>query len=200
MKNAHPLTLPLLTILLTACAAPATVAPTPEPPIPNTNTPTPVPSTAPVESSDSAIYAAAIRQMVIVDNSFGDNPPPWTTVYVLSATDDSPMQPPNTQTSPTLIATDTQQSITQQLADLPFAITWIASNDEADLDKDTGLVDQGNAVIVTPGNIHMQEDGSAQVFVWLYCANLCAIGKTYVLEEVNGTWQVTGDTGPTIMS
>jgi hypothetical protein len=162
---------------------------------------TPTPTTTPPVSSDSAIYAAAIRQMITVDNSFGDGPPSfWTTVYVLSITDDTPVGPPEAEPNPIVISADTQQAITDELVDLPLDTLWIASRKEAPPETDGGLINEGHAVIVTLGNVHMQEDGSAQVFVWLYCANLCGVGKTYVLEQINGTWQVTGDTGPTIMS
>jgi hypothetical protein len=32
------------------------------------------------------------------------------------------------------------------------------------------------------------------------CGGLCGIGKTYVLNQTGDAWQVTGSTGPEIMS
>jgi len=195
MKIASPNTLPMLAILLTACAASASPTPTLLSPGPASHTATGI------ENDDSAIYAAAIRQMITVDNSFGDGPPSfWNTVYVLSTTDDTPVGPPEVESNPIAISANTQQAITDQLADLPLDTLWIASKNEAPPETDGGLINEGHAVIITLSSIHRQEDGSAQVFVWLYCANLCGIGKTYILEQIRGTWQVTGDKGTTIMS
>ena len=36
--------------------------------------------------------------------------------------------------------------------------------------------------------------------VFMVCGGLCALGKIYVLSEVDGAWQVTGSVGMEIMS
>jgi hypothetical protein len=51
-----------------------------------------------------------------------------------------------------------------------------------------------NGVLVTLGNIHQQEDrllvaGSIEV------GPLIAGGRTYVLEKIDGEWQITGTAG-----
>ena len=61
------------------------------------------------------------------------------------------------------------------------------------LDPDTDAVLDGGAVF-TVGNVHVGED-HVLVSASLYFASLGAGGRTYVLERVEGRWQVTGDTG-----
>ena len=61
-------------------------------------------------------------------------------------------------------------------------------------DSNTGVV-EGNGAIITLGNVHFQEDGSAFVSASIYVANLAAGGLTYIVERIDGTWQVVGDTG-----
>ena len=58
----------------------------------------------------------------------------------------------------------------------------------------------GGGAIITLGNIHLQEDGPALVSAQLYFAMLGATGKTYTLEKVDGSWQISGDTGVQWMS
>jgi hypothetical protein len=152
-----------------------------------------------VATGDQAqIYAAAIRQIYSVDHSFGEAPG-WPLVYVVSVTDDSVMVDAPTAPSQTL-STELQEAITAELAEQPFELIWITSTDEAPIDPGNGQVAEGEGIIITLGNIHMQADGSAQLPFFMTCGGLCGIGKTYVLNQVDGAWQVTGSTGPAIMS
>ena len=66
--------------------------------------------------------------------------------------------------------------------------------DEVPSDSNTGVV-EGNGVIITVGNVHFQEDSSALVSASIYIANLAAGGMTYIVEQINDVWQITGDTG-----
>lgn len=59
---------------------------------------------------------------------------------------------------------------------------------------------KGGGAIITLGNIHPQEDGSAQAAGSIYVANLGAGGTTYVLEKTDGVWEITGRTGVSWMS
>jgi hypothetical protein len=77
---------------------------------------------------------------------------------------------------------------------------WIDQHDQANLDPNTGQVDEGTGVIFTFGNIHPQADGTVHVPASLYFANLGAAGKTYVLTKIDGVWTVTGTTGVEWMS
>jgi hypothetical protein len=149
-------------------------------------------------SDQAQIYAAVIRQIYTVDHSFGEAPG-WSLVYAVSITDDSVMVDAPTAPSRTLSAT-LQEAITAQLANQPFELIWIESQDEAPVDPGNGEVAEGEGIIITLGNIHPQEEGSVQLPFFMTCGGLCGIGKTYVLNQAGHTWQVTGSTGPEIMS
>jgi hypothetical protein len=71
---------------------------------------------------------------------------------------------------------------------------WIKGLEEAPLDPKTGEVAKGGAVI-TFGHIFIQDDGTAMVSASIFVSKQAALGKTYVVEEVDDSWQVIGDTG-----
>jgi hypothetical protein len=150
-------------------------------------------------ADEAAIYAAAIRQLYTVDHTFGQ-PPNWPTVYVISTTDDNIGTLTGEGSDPRTLSSETQQAITEALSDLPTEIVWIGDRSEAPISDQNGTVDYGDAIIITLGNIHPQDDGSVQLPASLYCGMLCATGMTYVLEQTDGTWQVTGTTGPVWIS
>lgn len=149
-------------------------------------------------ADEATIYAAAVRQLYTVDHTFGD-PPNWPTVYVVSTTDDT-VGALQGEADPLTLPAETQQAIAEALSDLPTEIVWIGDRSEAPISDQDGTVDDGNAVIVTLGNFHPQMDGSVQLPASLYCGYLCGTGTTYVIEQVGGTWQVTGTTGPAWIS
>ena len=60
---------------------------------------------------------------------------------------------------------------------------------------DNGLVD-GNGAIIQVGAITPQADGSLNVPGSIFISPLAAGGQTYVLQAVDGTWQITGKSGP----
>ncbi len=53
---------------------------------------------------------------------------------------------------------------------------------------------EGGGVYVEVGNIN-DVGGQTQVAVSIYFAPLAAAGRTYILEQKDGTWVITGDTG-----
>lgn len=164
-----------------------------------TVTPTGIGEQTPAAGNDAAqIYAAAIREIYTVDHSFGEAPG-WPLVYALTFTDDSTMFDGPKAPSETLPAT-LQEAIAAELSDLPFEMIWIDDFDEAPIDPTDGSVADGQGIIITLGNIHPQDDGSVQLSFFMTCGGLCGIGKTYILNQVGDAWQVTGSTGPEIMS
>lgn len=169
--------------------------PTPAPP----GTPTPTPDQAPdgpdalPEDEQAQIYAAVIRQLYTVDHTF-DQAPNFPVVYLVRSTQDGVGDPDAPRSDSQVLPEALQGAITVSLADLPAKLVWVDDRAEVPLDDRTGAV-SGGGVIVTVGNIHLDEDGRASVSASLYFANLGAGGRTYVLEQVDGTWQVTGDTG-----
>ncbi len=191
-------------------ATPTPIAPLPAvavarevviPPLVPTDTPQPdSPLPPPTPTSEAAapvsgdVYAAVVRQLYTVDHTFGDQPPNFPTVYLVRTTDDGVGDPGAPHDEPWELPASLQADILDDLADLPAEFIWVDSADEVPRDSTTHAV-AGDGAIITLGNIHMREDGSAMVSAQLYFSPLGATGKTYILEQVDGTWQVTGDTG-----
>ena len=142
------------------------------------------------------IYAAAIRHMYTLDNSFGEpgEPPEFPLVYIVSTTDDGTLlQAP--ATSPQELAPELQKIIEAELADMLFAIIWIERFGAAPVDSNNGLIAEGKGIVLTMGNILPQENGTVHLPFYMVCGSLCLSGKTYVLERIDGAWQITGSVG-----
>ena len=145
------------------------------------------------QPDEIAIYAAVIRRLYGEDDTFGGTlQPPH--VYVVRGTDDSVGDSDAPQDESRVIALTAQAAIAAALADLPTTISWVDSRDDVPFDASAGAVADGG-VIVTLGNIHLRDDGSALVAGSIYIALLASGGQTYVLEEIDGEWQITGNTG-----
>ncbi len=153
----------------------------------------------PDASEYAAIYAAAIRQLYTVDHTFGDAAPNWPTIYIASQTDDS-VSGEEALTEGMTLDAGTQDAIAEALADLPAEIVWVGTREDVPVSEEDGLVEGGEAVVVTLGNVHVTDEDTVEVPASLYCGMLCATGMTYVIEQVDGVWQVTGTTGPIWMS
>jgi hypothetical protein len=156
--------------------------------------PPPTPSSTLSEDHQSAIYAAVVRQLYTVDHTFGTNPPTFPVVYLVGTTDDSVGDPNVPRSKPQLVPDSTQVAIVARLDDLPAEFVWVSDADEVPREDQTDTV-QGGGAIITLGNVHADEDGRVLVSAQLFFSMLGATGKTYILEELDGEWQVTGDTG-----
>ncbi len=145
------------------------------------------------ETDEVEIYTAVINQLYTQDDTFGGtfNAPD---VYILMSTDDSVGDPDIEQVESQVLSTAVQTEITLALAHLPAQIIWVEGKTAVPMDTTTGAV-ANNGVIITLGNIHSQRNGTALVSGSIYIASLAAGGQTYVVEKVNGVWQVSGTTG-----
>jgi hypothetical protein len=94
-----------------------------------------------------------------------------------------------------MISETLQIEISTMLTDLSAEIIWIDTFEDAEFEESGFEVKRGGAII-TLGNIYAQEDGSVQVAGSIYIANLAAGGSTYILEQVDGSWKITGLVGP----
>ncbi len=155
-------------------------------------------STPTEAKSEADIYTAVVHQLYTVDHTFGE-PPNFPIIYLVEATDDGVGDPDAPQTNSNLLLSSVQEAITAALDDLPAEFIWVGNFNEVPLDSNTGVV-EGNGAIITLGNIHFQEDESALVSASIYIANLAAGGLTYIVERIDGAWQVVGDTGVRWMS
>lgn len=152
------------------------------------------------EDDQVGIYAAVVRQIYYVDHGFQEAPA-WSRIYVPRTTEDLQIEPDAPYSQPELLPTELQSNLAFAISDLPTELIWVDDPDiEVLKDAETGLIMDGKGITLTLGNIHLQEDGSVLVSYWLYCGFLCGIGKTFVVEEIDGSWQVTRSTGVEIMS
>jgi hypothetical protein len=165
----------LAVLALTACAAPTDLS----------------------AQDEAAIYAAVIRRIYVQDDTFGGTLQP-DTLYVLQTTDDGKGDPETEQGAPALLPEALQNEIAQSLADLPTQIVWVA--DAGQVPQDAHGQVAGKGAIITLGNIHPQEDGSVYLSGSIYVAMLASGGQTYIVERVDGSWEVTGNTGIVWMS
>jgi ABC-type transport system involved in multi-copper enzyme maturation permease subunit len=140
-----------------------------------------------------SIYAAVALQLLEVDHGM-ESPPDPPAVYLVAKTDDKGGSAAGApQSDP--------QSIPQEVQEVFFKLTsaannnfkWIQSFDDVPL-TDNGEV-KGGGVIITLGNIYVQEDGSAAVTGWLFYSATREVLKTYTLTNENGVWTVNGSSG-----
>jgi ABC-type transport system involved in cytochrome c biogenesis ATPase subunit len=139
------------------------------------------------------IYTAVIDQLYTQDDTFGGSFQA-PDVYILAKTDDSVGDPDIEQSESQILSTAVQAKITLALAHLPARIIWVADETAVPIDTTTGAV-ANDGVILTLGNIHSQRDGTILVSSSIYIASLAASGQTYILDKVNGVWQINGTTG-----
>lgn len=149
--------------------------------------------TAQAQDEQADIYAAVIRRIVTEDDTFGGELHPGV-VYIVRATDDKAGDPMGEAGASVMLSQDLVDAITTQLSDLEPEIVWVDSRDDVELEELTLAVPDHGA-IVTVGNIHPQSDGTVQLAGSIYVASLAAGGQTYILEQVDGAWTITGTTG-----
>lgn len=145
------------------------------------------------QTDEAAIYSTVIRRIYTQDDTFGGmfQAP---TIFILQHTDDTTGDPDSERTDSKFIPAAVQDAIADALVDLPTQVIWIADPADVTLDQETGAVADGGA-IVTLGNIHIQDDGSVLVSGSIYVAFLAGGGQTYIVEQISGIWEVTGNTG-----
>ena len=171
----------------------------PEPTVPPVPTPSPAVDEAPratlADDDLAAIYLAVIRRLYLVDHTFEEGHQ-FPAVYLLTTTDDSVGDPEAPKEEGRRIPGFVQQVVIESLAAdpaIPARLTWVAGRDEVPMSAE-GTVEGGGAIF-TLGNAHLQDDGRVLVSAGLYFAMLGAGGRTYVVEQVDGTWTVTGQMG-----
>lgn len=141
------------------------------------------------------VYAEVIRQLATVDDTYGGNLNP-ATIYVIKNTDDTVGNIGDYQEAHSKVIPDTSQStITDLLSDLPAEIIWVDKLEDAEFEQTSYFEVKDGGAIITLGNIYVQADGSVQVAGSIYTASMAAGGTTYVLEKVDGSWEITGRVG-----
>jgi hypothetical protein len=144
------------------------------------------------------IYAAVIRQIYTIDHTFGiGNSPNFPVIYLPRGTDDSIGYPGSSRGRSIGITELVQAKIVKALKDLPAKFIWFDYRSEVPMEND-GVA--GGGAIIYYGNIWLQGDGSVQVSGGISIASLGGSSTTYVLEQINGIWTITGRTGESWIS
>ena len=154
---------------------------------------TPVPG---LEQQDEiAIYAAVIRQNAIW---YVQNRTLPDTFYVLNKTHDELGWKPGSNTR---MLTDTvQREISRLLSDLPVEIVWFDEWEYADMRLLLRVLDESYEIdrrlCIRLSDISIQEDESVKVIdeVYFYPSLFGTTGRRYILDKINGTWDITDDT------
>jgi len=150
-------------------------------------TPTPFDPT-----TNGEIYAAVIRQIYITDY-FSGNPPEKAILYILDKTDDSIGDPEVGMSDSQFIHESWQKAIAAALSDLSAQVRWVEDRSEVPVEEGGRVADGG--VILVLGNPHMQMGGRGTLSASISERDVGGMGKTYIVEYIEGTWQVSGDTG-----
>jgi hypothetical protein len=143
------------------------------------------------------IYADVVRRLLIGDNTFEPGTVPFAHVFIVDGAIDGAHHPDISvgggRRQP--FTAELRAELVRRLADVA-QVKFVESR-ESVLVNDGGMCGhvRDNGVVITLGPIG---DGTDRVEVTneLYVACLAAQWLTYVVERVDGQWQVTGTTGP----
>ncbi len=143
------------------------------------------------------VLAAAVRQLVSVDHTFGTGPPPFTEYLLLSSIDPAAGHVGSNQDSPTRpLTAGERDAIAAAVA--PFGPSRWIDDPERWRSEDLRPTIEG-AVIIGVGEPEIS-DTSALVPMSLWCGGTCGTWLTYRVELVDGSWQVVGTEGPIAIS
>ncbi len=154
------------------------------------------PQPAPEAQTSAEVMAAALVQLITVDHTFGEGPPPFTE-YLVQARIDPFAGNPTGGERPARPLTPEEQAAIESAIGAYGPVRWI--DDPADWRTDDLLPSIEGAVILGVGEPILNGD-TALVPVSLWCGGLCGTWLTYRLDLVDGAWTVTGIEGPISIS
>ena len=141
------------------------------------------------------LMAAGLRQLVTVDHTFGDGPPPFNRYLVLDTTD--PQAGAGSGDGRARPLTAAERDAIDAALDPLGLVEFINEPDDW---RTPELVPTIKGSVILGVGEPTIEDGSALVPVSLWCGGLCGTWLTYRVELADGTWSVTGIEGPVAMS
>ena len=81
--------------------------------------------------------------------------------------------------------------ITEALASHPFKVTWVENRDDIYDDFASNNNENHRAILTLGYILNHDENGSLEVMIELYFSNGQAVLVTYILEKIEGEWQIT---------
>ncbi len=154
---------------------------------------------SPAERRSIDVYAEVLRQLVTKDHTFGRGKSPFHHVYVLDGSVGSGSIMRTMWKIEEPFSVDVRRGLLAELRALP-PITFISGAEAKRMGKkgmETGL--DGMGVILSVGAIE-RHGSRVEVSNSLWCGGLCGQWMTYVLEQHQGRWKITGTTGPAAIS
>lgn len=149
-------------------------------------------------SSDSAvIYAAALHQLVTVDNTFGGDGNPFSELLVQTSLDPAAGTATPDAAARVRPLTDEERSAIEDALSPLAPIRWIDDPEEWRTD-DLMPVVEGSAILGV-GPITFDEEG-ALVPMSMWCGGLCGTWYTYRAAETTEGWMIVGIEGPIAIS
>jgi hypothetical protein len=145
------------------------------------------------ETDEVEIYTAVIHRIYTRDDTFGGTFKA-PDVYLMTKTDDSVGDPGINRSESQRLSKAVQGKIELALGGLPTRVVWVDDSSVVPIERTTGAV-ANNGAILTLGNIHIQRDGTVLVSASIYIASMAAGGQTYIVEQANGVWEISGATG-----
>ena len=143
-----------------------------------------------------AVMAAAVQELITVDHTFGDGPPPFSRYLLLDAIDPSAGSA-DTGDAASRPLTDSERSAIEAVVSRFGPAQWV-DDAEPYRTEDLRPTVEG-AVIIGVGEPVFDPDG-ALVPVSLWCGGLCGTWLTYRVELVDDAWAVTDIEGPIAIS
>ncbi len=146
-------------------------------------------STDPDPADVPAVMAAAVLELVSVDHTFGEGPPPFTTYLVETRLDPSAGDPITSDSTESRDLTDAERAEIAAVLETFGEVRWIDDPDEWITD-DLSPVLEGS-VIISVGQPSFDGD-EAVTGVSLWCGGLCGAWITYRLADTASGWEVSG--------
>lgn len=140
-----------------------------------------------------AIYSTIIRRLVTEDHTFGDEESPFDRVFIDVRIDGGAGDPDASPPTGTRLSAEDQAAILRELADLP-PVEFVENPDSVIIGKNGCAHVKGNGVLITLGPISGDSE-RATVPNDLFFACLGGQWLTYVLDNEEGHWRVTGTEG-----
>jgi len=146
--------------------------------------------------ASAEMMAVALVQLITVDHTFGEGPPPFTEYLIQSSLDPFAGNPTGDGGPGRALTADEQAAIEAAVA--PFGpVRWI--DDPAEWRTEDLRPTIEGAVILGVGE-PVIDGTTGLVPVSLWCGGLCGTWLTYRLDFVDGAWSVTGTEGPRAIS
>jgi hypothetical protein len=137
------------------------------------------------------VMAATLEELVTVNHTFGQGPPPFTQYLIQSHTDVD--AGPGDTTGARRPLTTAERRAIEEAIDPLGSVRWI--DDPAEWRTDDLRPVVAGSAILGVGEPTV-DGGSALVPVSLWCGGLCGTWLTYRLDMVHGAWRVAGTEGP----